>query len=154
MEEHRFGLYRSVITVRSLGSLLVGECGSARGSKNAFDGSSQSISLCEEDSNEGRVDGRIERERDSTLRAVFPPCRSETSTRERFLQLNNMAFRCSLQYSGVLFSRTATVTSRRFLRHALIVPWHMVDVTLHEARKKCRGIRWLLHRWKIAGITL
>ena len=60
MEEHRFDQYRVSSSVRSLGSQPVGECVSARGPKDTFDGSAQDKSPCEVDINEGLVDGRVE----------------------------------------------------------------------------------------------
>ena len=39
----------------------MGECVSCGGPKDTFDGSSQDISPCEADINEGPVDGRVER---------------------------------------------------------------------------------------------
>ena len=45
-------------SVRSLGLQPVGECVSARGPKDTFDGSAQDKSPCEVDINEGLVDGR------------------------------------------------------------------------------------------------
>ena len=38
----------------------MGECVSARGAKDTFDGSAQGNSPCEDDINKGLVDGRVE----------------------------------------------------------------------------------------------
>ena len=61
--------FRSVLSDAAVPSLVwcciilhffVGECVSARGAKDTFDGSAQGNSPCEDDINKGLVDGRVE----------------------------------------------------------------------------------------------
>ena len=66
----------------------------------------------------------------------------------------NTTFRLSLQHYGHRDFDRGWYQHRRFCRHALLIPWNMFNVTLHETGKRCRGIRWLLHRWNMAGTTL
>ena len=47
-------------SVRSLSSYTVGECVSATGPQDTFDGSAQGKFPCEDDINKGLVDGRAE----------------------------------------------------------------------------------------------
>ena len=70
----------------------------------------------------------------------------DSPTQQHNIQKFTSTLRRSLQHNSHRDRHRGRNQRRWFLRHALIVPSNMVNVTLHEARKWCRGIRWLLSR--------